>query len=194
MVNWRVEHKDWNTGWLGSTPNFCQGGRVFSQKNRGVFLGFGAVFGVWRLVGVWRGWWWSWKPMRVEKSSPIWGLEMMVGFSAPAFYFGDVSSRGTWHIGKAWMVPGTLKPTASLHPKIDVWKAESFIFVGWPIYRDKLAVSSGSVLCTFFFWIVRPNHQVASTVWGISGFHSFSRFEDPRFFLTFACNDCLKTN
>ena len=69
MVHWRVEHKDWNTGWLGSTPNFCQGGE---------FSGEVVAFGVsvfWVLISFQR-------------------LQMMVGFSAPAF-FGDVSLRGT---------------------------------------------------------------------------------------------------
>ena len=99
------------------------------------------------------------------------------------------------------MVPGTLKLTASLHPKIDGWKAESFICVGSPICRDKLAVSFRE--CTlhlfFFFGIVRPNPPSGEHNWRNFRFSpGFSRFEDPMgsIFWTFACNqnDCLKTN
>ena len=141
MVHWRVEHKDWNTGWLGSTPNVCQGG-FWSE----CFLGFNQLSEASNDGGVFSPsfFWWC-------------------------FFKGDMT------YGKAWMVPGTLKLTASLHPKIDGWKAESFIFVGWPICRDKLAVSFREcTLHLFFFW----NCETKPTKWRaqLEEFQVFSRF------------------
>lgn len=101
------------------------------------------------------------------------------------------------------MVPGTLKRTESfLQPKIDGWKTESFIFVGWPYFQPKGKLAVSFKECTFpplffFFGIVRPNPP--SGEHGLRNLRfspGFSRFEDPMFFFfgTFACNDCLKTN
>ena len=102
------------------------------------FLGFG----VFLECEAWLGFGERWVSPSIcglgcDEGWKIRGFKWWWGFQ-PQLFFWDVSLTGTWHISKAWMVPGTLKLTASfLHPKMDGWKTESFIFVGWPIYKGQ---------------------------------------------------------
>lgn len=201
MVNWRVEHKDWNTGWLGKHQIFARVVEFFPRKTVVVFWGLGLFLGCDAWLGFGEvddglGSRWGLKNHHLSEALKWWW-----GFQ-PQLFFG-VSLRGTWHISKAWMVPGTLKRTESfLQPKIDGWKTESFIFVGWPYFQPKGKLAVSFKECTFpplffFFGIVRPNPP--SGEHGLRNLRfspGFSRFEDPMFFFfgTFACNDCLKTN
>lgn len=174
MVNWRVEHKDWNTGWLGKHQIFARVVEFFPRKTVVVFWGLGLFLGCDAWLGFGEvddglGSRWGLKNHHLSEALKWWW-----GFQ-PQLFFG-VSLRGTWHISKAWMVPGTLKRTESfLQPKIDGWKTESFIFVGWPYFQPKGKLAVSFKECTFpppFFFLELwdQTHQVASTVWGTSGF------------------------